>query len=147
MEDSPASIGDPYDTDPYVKRMLDVLESMIRERSFTQKRIQEELGWGASFVSQMRNQHKELRVDPLLKILMVIGVEPSHYFARVFAEPPETENSDPVATELFKKTTATDDRFLRLIERLVSKNLLTADEVADLIAVPAAPGKSKRRAG
>lgn len=148
MAKRPASAGDKYDTDPAVTRMLKVLKEMAQARGFTQERIQAELGWGRSFISQMQNRHKELQVDPLLKILMVIGVEPGHYFATVFAEPPEGEHPDPVAAELLKKSTVTDEVLFGLIDLLKSKEYVAADEAAGLIAkAAAAAGSAAKRRG
>ncbi len=65
------------------------LRDLIRERGFTQLEVQEVLGWGRNYISQLLNRQKALRVDQVLLILNVIDVKPESFFAEVymFTEP------------------------------------------------------------
>ena len=65
-------------------RILTVLQHTIRRRGFTQLEVQEALGWGRSSISLLMTRQKPLRVDQLLRILKVIGVEPGEFWGEVF---------------------------------------------------------------
>ncbi len=66
-------------------RWLTLLREKIRERGFTQLEIQEALGWGKSYISQLFRRQKPLRAEQTLLILSVIGVEPGEFFAELFS--------------------------------------------------------------
>ncbi len=75
-------------------RCLSLLRNNIRERGFTQLEVQGALGWGRSYISQLLTRQKNLRVDQVLMILNVIGVEPRDFFAELCAFPgPDTRSS------------------------------------------------------
>ncbi len=63
------------------------LTDKITKQGFTQEQVQRKLGWGRSYISQLRNGQKSLRVDQVLKILLVIGIEPREFCAEIFPEP------------------------------------------------------------
>ena len=44
-------------------RILTLLRNRIRERGFNQLEVQEALGWGRSYISQLLTQQKSLRID------------------------------------------------------------------------------------
>ncbi len=64
-------------------RYLTLLRNKIRERGFTQLEVQEALSWGRSYISQLLTKQKSLRVEQVLLILNVIGVEPAEFFAEL----------------------------------------------------------------
>ena len=66
-------------------RTLARLRSLIREQGFTQLEVQEALGWGRSYISQILTQQKALRVEQVLLILNVVGVDPAEFFGEVFS--------------------------------------------------------------
>ncbi len=68
-------------------RYLTLLRNKIRERGFTQMEVQEALSWGRSYISQLLTKQKNLRVDQVLMILNVIGVEPAAFFAEIYDLP------------------------------------------------------------
>ena len=68
----------------YIDRVLTRLRNVIREQGFTQLEVQEALGWGLSYISQLLTQQKALRVEQVLAILKVVGVDPGEFFAEVF---------------------------------------------------------------
>lgn len=67
-----------------VDRFLTLLRNKIREQGFTQLEVQSELGWGKSYISQLLTRQKSLRVEQVLLILRVIGVEPEAFFAELY---------------------------------------------------------------
>lgn len=75
-----------------VDRALRLLRSKIHERGFTQLRVQEALGWGRTYISQLLRRQKSLRYDQILQILEVIEVEPTDFFAELF----ELERPAPI---------------------------------------------------
>lgn len=77
-----------------VDRVLHLLRSRIHERGFTQLRVQEALGWGRTYISQLLRKQKSLRFDQILQILEVIEVEPAEFFADLYELP--TDESEPV---------------------------------------------------
>ncbi len=71
-----------------VDRYLVLLGNKIRQRGYTQLEVQRELRWGRSYISQLLTKQKSLRVEQVLLILKVIGVDPAEFFADGWPEPP-----------------------------------------------------------
>ena len=67
-----------------VERVLMLLRTKMRERGFTQIQVQEQLGWGRSYISQLMHMEKALRFEQILSILAVIGEDPAEFFAEVY---------------------------------------------------------------
>lgn len=67
-----------------VDRFLTLLRNKIRERGLTQLDVQEALGWGRSYISQLLTKQKSLRVEQVLMILGVLGVAPADYFRELY---------------------------------------------------------------
>jgi transcriptional regulator with XRE-family HTH domain len=70
--------------DKEITRILTLLRNKIRERGFTQLEVQDSLGWGRSYISQLLTRQKSLRVEQVLLILEVIGVEPSDFYGELY---------------------------------------------------------------
>ncbi len=68
-------------------RVLTLLRNKIRERGFTQLEVQEALGWGRSYISQLLTKQKSLRIEQVLLILNVIGVDPGEFFSELYQFP------------------------------------------------------------
>ena len=68
-----------------VDRVLTLLRNKIREQGFTQLEVQEALGWGRSYISQLLTKQKALRVEQVLLILNVLGVDPREFFQELYA--------------------------------------------------------------
>ncbi len=68
-------------------RVLTLLRNKIRERGFTQLEVQEALGWGRSYISQLLTKQKSLRIEQVLLILNVIGVDPGEFFSELYHFP------------------------------------------------------------
>lgn len=69
---------------PGVPQVLSLLRQKIMENGFTQMQVQEPLGWGRSYISQLLKGRKSLRFDQLLTILDVIDLEPREFFAELY---------------------------------------------------------------
>ncbi len=65
-------------------RILTLLRNKIRQQGFTQLEVQEALGWGRSYISQLLTRQKSLRVEQVLLILNVIGIDPAAFFAELY---------------------------------------------------------------
>ncbi len=70
--------------DNEVDRYLTLLRNKIREKGFTQLQVQEALSWGRSYISQLLTKQKSLRIEQVLLILDVIGVDPADFFAELY---------------------------------------------------------------
>ena len=70
-----------------VDQILIHLRQSMKQRRFSQVRVQKELGWKGSYISQLLNRTKALRVEQLLAILSVIDYRPVDFFCEVYNEP------------------------------------------------------------
>ncbi len=67
-----------------IDRALTLIRNKIREQGFTQLEVQEALSWGRSYISQLLTKQKSLRVEQILLILDVIGVEPAEFYSELY---------------------------------------------------------------
>ena len=74
-------------TDAEVDRYLTLLRNRIRQQGFTQLEVQQALGWGRSYISQLLTKKKCLRLEQVLLILKVIGIEPVEFFRELYGQP------------------------------------------------------------
>ncbi len=70
--------------DKDIDRVLTLLRNRIRERGYTQLEVQNKLGWGRSYISQLLTKQKAIRLDQVLMILKVIDAEPAEFWAEMF---------------------------------------------------------------
>ncbi len=127
--------------DREVERYLTLLSDKVRGRGFTQLEVQEALGWGRSYISQLVTKQKSLRLDQVLLILSVIGVEPAEFFAELYRPreflgrgpaPMEPKTAAVLSHELPRMRT-----YLRAVKKLLlDKGLISVDELD--VAVDAA---------
>ena len=68
-------------------RCLTLIRNKIRAQGFTQLEVQEALGWGRSYISQLLTKQKALRVEQVLLILDVIDVDAAEFFAELYPGP------------------------------------------------------------
>jgi len=133
--------------------MLTLLREKIRQRGFNQLRVQEALGWGRTYISQLLRQQKSLRFDQIMQILHVIEEEPRDFFAEyvrrveraeggatIPSYPPRPESKgaaifglDPFDTD--DAIARREVRYMldRLSHLLVEKGLIRREELESLI--------------
>lgn len=138
-----------------VDRMLNLLRNKIRERGFTQLKVQADLQWGRSYISQLLTKQKSLRVEQVIQILEVIGIAPAEFFAELFKWSPEEGTAgkvslahDPVhELEMRRKLDHLQSSLEGLVRILVSKDLIAANESAAIFGgapvVVAEPAETK----
>ncbi len=126
--------------DREVNRYLTLLSDKVRGQGFTQLEVQEALGWGRSYISQLVTKQKSLRLDQVLLILGVIGVEPSEFFTELYrpqqyyarAAPPMASNTAAVLGKELPKLNA----YLKAVRGLLlDKGIISADELAAAVDV------------
>ncbi len=72
-----------FNLEEELDRYLLLLRNKIRQQGFIQMNIQNELGWGRSYISQLLTKQKALRMDQLLSILEVIEVDAQTFFTEL----------------------------------------------------------------
>ncbi len=77
--------------DREVDRYLTLLGNKIRQQGFTQLEVQQALGWGRSYISQLVTKQKSLRIEQVLAILHVVGIEPDAFFAELYRGSPRSD--------------------------------------------------------
>lgn len=130
-------------------RVLTLLRNKIRERGFTQLEVQEALGWGRSYISQLLTKQKSLRIEQVLLILNVIGVDPGEFFSELYHFPragglggPSRYSSYPRGDvrgdgdeELKRSFDELQSLMRGLVRLLTSKGLVEADELSVAVSV------------
>ncbi|MCP3957036.1 MAG: helix-turn-helix transcriptional regulator [bacterium] len=114
----------------------------VLSRGYTQLEVQQDLGWGRSYISQLLTKQKSLRIDQALMILRVVGVDPGDFWAEVYRFGPFSETrpgrrgpSRRCATPLPPDGDMLADlrRSKRLLEGvvtvLIQKRLITAEDL------------------
>lgn len=71
-------------TDRDLEKLRFLLRHLIAESGWTQTEIQRRCGWGGGALSQMLNGRKSLKMEAVLTLLGVLGVEPGRFFAQLF---------------------------------------------------------------
>ncbi len=120
----------PPTVDDLVQPFLAMLDRKIRERGFTRLEVEETLGWSRNHIYWLTAGSKRLRVEEMLSMLSVLGVEPGEFFAELYAEPPEAEGLGAMLQEL----SALADGLVNL---LIENGLITAGELARATAARA----------
>lgn len=64
--------------------ILKLLRQKMKERGFSQVRVQAELKWKGSYISQLFKKNKAVRVEQILLILDVIDLPPLEFFNEYF---------------------------------------------------------------
>ena len=116
-----------------VDRYLTLLRNKIRERGFIQMEVQEALGWGRSYISQLLTKQKTLKVKQVLLILEVIGVDAADFFRELYSRPrprPRVERRRSEAAPAARRELEELSGVLhRVIEVLLEKRIVTELEV------------------
>ena len=141
-----------------IEQILTLLRNKIRERGFTQLEVQEALAWGRSYISQLLTKQKSLRVEQVLLILNVIGVDPAEFYAELYHLPsmdrlhsaedyasagykPSPHSASTVAEVTGGGPPGDSSRSFRelrsllrgLVRLLVDKNLINVDELTTAV--------------
>ncbi len=130
--------------DNEVDRYLVLLRNKIREKGFSQLQVQKELSWGRSYISQLLTKQKSLRVEQVLLILDVIGIDPAEFFAELYyypgvsarygnagwRSPSADEESTLQLAESFEEMRA---MMRGLVWLLIDKEMIDVDELADSV--------------
>ena len=136
-----------------VDRYLTLLGNKIRGRGFTQVEIQDALGWGRSYISQLVTKAKALRVEQVLLILNIIGVDPAEFFAELYGHPEAPHAAaSPDQAPTYPGHAEAQQRELRglqaqlqaMVGHLLEKKLITS---RDLRAAVAAADREPRASG
>ncbi len=136
--DEPESESDAeFDLAEEVDRVLAGLAQKIRARGPTQSVVQESLGWGRSYISQLMTKQKGLRVDQVLMILWALGIEPREFFWELyrreqFGQTPREELASPGMAWKLGELTAALAEVCRL---LVRKGLVSEGDLPHLFRV------------
>ena len=67
---------------------LTLLRKTIRRQGSTQIEIQETMGWGRGFISDLLKRKRKLRLEHFFGILEVIDVEPVDFFRELYRGSP-----------------------------------------------------------
>ncbi len=128
------------DIDRDLDRILRRLRTLIPERGFTQLEVQEVLGWGRSYISQLLTRQKAARIDQVLVILKVLDVDPGAFFAEIyrFDEPMARSSGQPAARNLEASRLRIEVCRLRLladglVRVLQEKELISTSDLARAI--------------
>ncbi len=99
--------------------------------------MQAELGWGRSYISQLLTRQKCLRMEQVLLILGVIGIQPAEFFSELYlAQPYGAEHLAPTSGAVEAPVASSqglrDLRALvhRLADCLINKEFITAEDLA-----------------
>lgn len=117
-----------------VDRYLTLLRNKIRERGYTQLQVQESLGWGRSYISQLLTRQKALRVEQVLLILGVIGVEPGEFFGELYHRrlgylPPSPVDAEQVG-QLHGEVRDLRTLIHGLTDLLLGERLITSEDLS-----------------
>jgi len=73
-----------------VQEVLGLVTQIMKRQKKTQREIQKKLGWGQSYISQLVNGEKSLRMDQLFTLLDALEVRPPAFFAELYSlDPPD----------------------------------------------------------
>ncbi len=125
--------------EPEVDRCLTLVRNKIRERGFTQLQVQEALGWGRSYISQLLTKQKALRVEQVLLILSVIGVDPAEFFGELYrlSAPPGAYAPPPPdleAAQLRRELEGLRAMVQGVADLLLRESLITAGDLSAAVA-------------
>ena len=140
-------------------RVLTLLRNKIRERGFTQLEVQEALSWGRSYISQLLTKQKSLRVEQVLLILEVIGVDPGEFFAELYPSGaalaggdyglgvrgrapynPSSIGDGGVPNEFRRSFEELRDLLRGVVRLMVDKAMIDVDELTEAVNASKGPG-------
>lgn len=83
---------------PGVQRILDTLKTAMRLLGVTNREVETRMAWSHGYLSRIFSGTIELRVEHVLLIVEIIGIDPAEFFDLAFAVRPEPPT--PRAAEL-----------------------------------------------
>ena len=130
-----------------VDRYLTLLRNKIRERGFIQMEVQDALGWGRSYISQLLTKQKALRLEQVLLVLNVIGVAPETFFSELYVDSLNTgaathhgmtsqrikPQGAPIATRESHEIERLTSLVKGLIKLLADRELITAAGLSEAV--------------
>lgn len=129
-----------------VEKFRQSLRVALRRQGLSQREIQKRLGWGASFISQMFNGSKGLRLDAVLLMLYAAGLEPAVFFAEYFQWQGVPAPGEDAGAADGKRQRDLDQLRWTLdgvVQQLVASRLLDLEKLSEAVrtaaAMPVAP--------
>ncbi len=132
------TISPMINVEPELDRYLTLLRNKIHDKGFTQLEVQEVLGWGRSYISQLLTKQKNLRLEQILAICSVIGIDAKEFFAELYEGAPRFRVAQrrPHGDRNLAGASNTEQQLEKLkplleglAELLIDKGLITADEL------------------
>ena len=122
-------------------RMLSLLRDKMRDQGFTQLEVQDKLGWGRSYISQLVTKQKSIRLEQVLLILNVIGVDPGQFFAELYPaslqratwQQPTRAAARPQRSGLSREARQVKALLLGLTEVLKRKGVINKDKLRQAV--------------
>ncbi len=116
-------------------RALTLLRNNIHDKGFTQLEVQEVLGWGRSYISQLLTKQKSLRLEQVLLILNVIGVDSRTFFSELYDGTPRSnlgqshrpKSGAGLSHQKLKRLTSLLNGLVKI---LIEKRIITAVEIS-----------------
>ncbi len=115
-------------------RARGTLREVIRSSPLTQSEIQARLGWGRTYITQLLNGQKSLRLEQLLRILAALGVAPGEFFRSLYEQaglPPAAAGVRRAVDEA--RLQGEDVLLPALVELLLHKRVIRPSELEALI--------------
>lgn len=123
--------------DTEVDRYLTLLRNKIRERGFTQLEVQQSLGWGRSYISQLLTKQKALRVEQVLLVLSVVGIDPREFFQELYATSlyqPGAPAQDPAESARLRQELENLRAMVHgLTDLLLGEKVITAEDLSSAV--------------
>ncbi len=119
-----------------IDRCLQLIRTKMEQLDYTQENVQTQLSWGRTYISQLLNKQKKLRLEQILAILQTIGVDRREFFAELFQleygldgarEQQDLDRAEQIE-HLRRDVQATKATNRRLLRLMVRKRLITAKE-------------------
>jgi transcriptional regulator with XRE-family HTH domain len=137
--------------DEEVKKATKLLETVMQAAGLTRKELDQRLGAGPGYISQVLTGRMELKYRHIISILRALDVDPGAFFQTLYPEPRPAASEVGMVEEFLKKLqklgVGMGNRALpepapapaidsRELERLVQNAVRTA--LAEQVAVPSA---------
>jgi transcriptional regulator with XRE-family HTH domain len=119
-----------------ISRTLNLLRAKLQQRRLTQQAVQNRLGWGKNYLSEMFLREKTLQVRQILAVLRAIGVAPAAFYAELYGWPldglgaaarPPADGWSPEA--IFAEVEREVARLLQLLRTKIHENGFTQVEI------------------